>query len=65
MNKPNIYIFLFILTILITFSPLVLTPNVHGPWLFGMPRTLWFGILSSFIIAILTLLISIHYHKED
>jgi hypothetical protein len=38
----------------LAFSPLVLTQGEHLPELFGMPRTLWLGILIAFLMVGLT-----------
>ena len=46
---------LFVLIIIVSFSPIVIPEGVTEPWLFGMPRTLWMGIVISFLIAFLTL----------
>ena len=38
---------------IVAFSPLVLSPDVIGPTIFGLPRTLWAGLLvaAGFLIA--------------
>ncbi len=36
------------------FTPFVLTPGVHVPELFGVPRTLWIGILVAFALVAVT-----------
>lgn len=51
-----ICIILFIATAVITFSPLVIAYKETKPLLWGMPRTLWLGILSSLIFIFITLL---------
>ena len=38
----------------IQFSPLVMNKNKIAPYFLGMPFTLWFGILISLLIIILT-----------
>ena len=40
---------------IITFSPLVLSPGVIEPLVFGLPRTLWTGLLvaAGFLLATL------------
>lgn len=38
----------------IQFSPLVMDENKIAPYFLGMPFTLWFGILISLLIIILT-----------
>jgi len=35
-------------------SPLVLTPGRFTPELFGLPRTLWLGILIAFALVLLS-----------
>ena len=56
MNKKiwSFYFSIFSLLVIVTFSPLVIPTGVHTPWVLGMPRTLWSGILLSFLFAILT-----------
>lgn len=39
---------------LLTFTPLVLAPGHHTPELFGIPRTLWLGILIAFALVAVT-----------
>lgn len=34
-----------------TFTPIVLSPNVYLPTLFGVPRTLWIGILIALLMV--------------
>ncbi len=38
----------------LTFTPVVLTPGLHLPMLFGTPRTLWLGILIAVAIVVVT-----------
>jgi len=40
--------------LVIVFSPLVLSPGEAGPWVLGMPRVLWAGILASILLVIIT-----------
>lgn len=40
----------------IQFSPLILEQNKVDPYLLGMPFTLWFGILISLLLVLLTAL---------
>ena len=40
----------------IQFSPWILEENKQDPYLFGMPFTLWFGILISLLLVLLTAL---------
>ena len=42
--------------IAIQFSPWILEENKQYPYLFGMPFTLWFGILISLLLVLLTAL---------
>ena len=50
-----IVIAVFICSI-IQFSPCVLNENMITPYFLGMPFTLWFGILISLLIVLLTAL---------
>ena len=45
-----------ILIIIITFSPLVTGNGKINPFLFGLPYTLWMGILLTIVLVILTLI---------
>ncbi len=54
-KKICLSVVLFLIIVIITFSPIVIPANIDTPWLFGMPRTLWSGILVSFVLAFLTL----------
>ena len=38
----------------LTFTPVVLSRNEYLPMLFGLPRTLWTGILIAFLIIVVT-----------
>ncbi len=57
MNKKVwlFYFSIFLVLIAVTFSPLVIPSGVATPWVLGMPRTLWAGILISVLLAVLTL----------
>ena len=50
---------------LLAFSPLVLTPGKHAPELFGVPRTLWLGILIAFALVGMTLIGGIVHPAND
>lgn len=50
-----IVISVFICSI-IQFSPWVLEEKINAPYFLGMPFTLWFGILISLLIVLLTAL---------
>jgi uncharacterized membrane protein YkgB len=45
-----------IIIIIVTFSPLVITPGKIQPFLFGLPYTLWIGILLTIALVIITLI---------
>jgi len=45
----------FALSVL-AFSPIVLAPGIHTPELFGIPRTLWLGILLDVALVAMTLI---------
>lgn len=64
-KKQIILTALFLITIGITFSPIVIPYNITGPWFFSMPRTLWAGILSSIVLALITLLATFTIKTED
>ncbi|MDH3532780.1 MAG: hypothetical protein OEO82_07605 [Gammaproteobacteria bacterium] len=49
----------------LAFSPLVLAPGRHTPELFGMPRTLWLGILLAFALVAMTLIGGIVHPAND
>jgi hypothetical protein len=46
-------------------SPLVLTPDTHTPELFGIPRTLWLGILIAFALVGMTFIGGIVHPEND
>ena len=57
MNFKNIWKIIVVAVFLcaaIQFSPLVMDQNKIAPYFLGMPFTLWFGILISLLIIILT-----------
>ena len=46
---------LVIATLVVTYSPLVLTPSETAPWILGLPRTLWAGFASAVLLVLLTI----------
>ena len=55
---------LAILTFIATFSPLVIPQNTTGPYLLGVPYTMWMSFLVSIIFVVLAYLVSL-MNKED
>lgn len=49
----------------LAFSPFVLAPGHHAPELFGIPRTLWLGILLAFALVAMTLIGGIVHPAND
>lgn len=49
----------------LAFSPIVLAPGRHTPELFGVPRTLWLGILLAFALVAMTLIGGIVHPAND
>ncbi|MGI9235043.1 MAG: hypothetical protein ACR2RD_15530 [Woeseiaceae bacterium] len=47
------------------FSPVVLPPGQHTPELFGLPRSLWIGILIAFGLVAMTLIGGIVHPAND
>jgi hypothetical protein len=47
---------LVILIIILTFSPLITGKGKIEPFLFGLPYTLWTGILLTIVLVIITLI---------
>ncbi len=45
-----------IVIIAITFSPLVIAPGKIQPFLFGLPYTLWIGIVLTIVLVVITLI---------
>ncbi len=43
-----------IILVVITFTPLVMPAGAHRPALWGMPYTLWAGIIVSILLVLLT-----------
>lgn len=56
---------LAILTFLASFSPLVTPRHMTEPYLWGVPYTLWTGLLVSFLFVILAYLVSIINKEEN
>ncbi len=57
-----------ILLSVITFTPLVIRPGQIEPRLFGLPHTLWAGMLVAFGLVLLTLVGSLVHparHEEE
>lgn len=42
------------LLLALAYSPWVLAPGVTEPWLWGLPRTLWSGLMIAFGIVVVT-----------
>lgn len=49
----------------LAFSPIVLTYGQHTPELYGVPRTLWIGILLAFGLVAITLIGGIVHPTND
>ena len=47
--------FCSILLSIVAFTPLVIPSGIMKPFVFGMPRTLWTGLLISFGLMIVTI----------
>lgn len=52
----RIYVATVILIVVITFSPLIITPGKIKPALLGLPFTLWTTILTTIALVVLTYL---------
>ena len=66
--QRKIYYFLgisFFIIIAVTFSPVVIPEKITTPWIFGMPRTLWAGIVVSFSLLLLTLFAAYILKNEE
>jgi uncharacterized membrane protein YkvI len=67
-NKQKLYwritAIVAVFLILITFTPVVLSPGKITPKLFSMPYTLWVSILITIILVVLTY-ISGRVHLKD
>ena len=48
-----IQIIIFLILIVLSFSPLVIPMHEYNPWFLGMPRTIWSGILISLLLIAL------------
>ena len=57
-NKKKYLAFIFLIVVILTFSPIVIPEYTVEPWFLGMPRTLWGGILISVVITLLTILLA-------
>ena len=55
---------LAILTLVATFSPFVIPQNETGPYLMGVPFTMWMGFVVSIVFVVLAFLVSV-VNKED
>lgn len=58
MYKSNVWKFCCICSILLSivaFTPLVIPSQVVKPFVFGMPRTLWAGLLISLGLMVITI----------
>ena len=66
-NKKNyasvITIFLAVIVVIISFTPLVIPSYTFKPQLFGLPYSLWMGLLATLLMVILTY-ISTRVHPE-
>lgn len=49
----------------LAFSPLVLVPGTYMPELFGIPRTLWLGILIAFALVAVTFIGGLVHPTND
>ena len=50
------YILVFFILVAVAFSPLTIPSGNPNPQLFGMPRTLWVGLIISILFVLLTIL---------
>lgn len=55
---------LAILAFIATFSPFVIPQNEIGPYLLGVPYTMWMGFIFSVLFVVLAYLVSL-INKED
>jgi len=55
---------LAIIVFIASFSPLVIPENESAPYLFGIPYTMWMGLLVSILYVIMAYMISI-LNKEN
>lgn len=56
---------LALLLCIATFSSLVIPENESGPYLLGIPYTMWVGFLVSVLFVVLAYLVSIVNTKEE
>lgn len=54
----------YILLIIISFSPLVLSESDTEPFVWGMPKVLWSGLLISLLFIIITLVGALVINSE-
>lgn len=54
-----------IIAFIATFSPLVIPQNESAPFLFGIPYTMWMGILVSIFFVLITYLASTLNKEND
>lgn len=52
----NLCVAAVLLIIVIAFSPLVIDPGKIRPFLFGLPYTLWMGIILTIALVVITLI---------
>ncbi len=68
MNKPQLWnlcrIAVAVVTVIV-FTPLVIPSGESEPFLFGMPYTMWMGLLVSFVLLALTVLGSFVHPGRD
>ncbi|MFH6604396.1 hypothetical protein ACEZ3G_12965 [Maribacter algicola] len=55
---------LAMLLVIATFSPMVIPQNESGPYVLGIPYTMWMGFLVSVLFVVLAYLVSM-VNKED
>lgn len=56
---------LAILLCITTFSPLVIPQNETGPFLMGIPYTMWMGFVISVLFVVLAFLVSFINKEEN
>lgn len=69
-NNRNLTVWLLCISIalilvIITFTPLVTPPGKFRPFLFGMPYTIWTGILVSAGLVVITLIGALIHPGSD
>ncbi len=55
-TKRHLVYALAVVVSALTFTPLVIPAGVPEPWVLGMPRTLWAGVLVTMALVFLTYL---------